>query len=546
MADPITWGLINLVKKGVKGVQTTLDGVKNSVDTLPEDVQTKLDAFEVTIDELKKNVEDTLSDVQETVEKSPAGLPPSGLEGFTAMSKEEGIEVVYTANAIRNSSGENTSNDAGLIYDSMTKGVMIRYSKDQYPTNIDEGELAVIDEDIYTIDELGARKVKTKKFTIVGLTNNLKYYISAFPYSYNNVYNISSGSENGAVQKRNRVTCQWTGTKGTLTVNVTQDNDYKPLGEYTVTMTPIAGGEAITKTQSGATTVVFSGLEAGEYTLSFSKPQYFNAPESQSVTVVAGQSNTIDGKYILNVTLNDLTWDEIRTIVKSGQAKNLLNVGDVKENEKLKKVTFSGTGTNDRVPIDEYTTQDITCGIKLIGFDKDGARTATFVTTKSVFKSNTTTYNSWNSDYYAGGGIRMNYPSIRSRILKCQDEIFTSEIKNVVMQVSKITCDTPYGGGSFDKVQASTTDTFFPLSLTEVGCRNTANILNEKPEVPYDIFTNDESRKLDETYVLRSRNNYRDELGNMKSNTFSVDSNGKCDRLFIDGFLEFPLCFVVG
>lgn len=36
MADPITWGLINLVKKGVKGVQTTLDGVSDKVSGLPD------------------------------------------------------------------------------------------------------------------------------------------------------------------------------------------------------------------------------------------------------------------------------------------------------------------------------------------------------------------------------------------------------------------------------------------------------------------------------------------------------------------------------
>ena len=105
MADPITWGMINLVKKGVKGVQTTLDGVKNSVDTLPEDVQTKLDAFEVTIDELKKNVEDSLADVQETVDNSPAGILPPSMQYIKCVSHDSGVNVTYKANLALSTDG---------------------------------------------------------------------------------------------------------------------------------------------------------------------------------------------------------------------------------------------------------------------------------------------------------------------------------------------------------------------------------------------------------------------------------------------------------
>ena len=328
MADPITWGLLNLIKKRVKGVQTTLDGVKNSVDTLPEDVQTKLDAFEVTIDELKKNVEDTLADVQETVENSPAGIPAPPLLSMSAQSTENGIKVTYKPSIFFGRSSNSFVVAEMDSYDqlfSLTKGVMIRYSNESFPLTPKDGILAVIDEDIFTVDNAGEKTAKQKTYEIVGLSNGETYYISAFPYSTNNLYNLSSGGNT-----KNRTKCQWTGTKGTLTVNVTQDYDYKPLGEYTATMTPTAGGQPITKTQSGAATIVFSGLEAGEYTLSFSEVSLFFTPENQSVTITAGQSQIVSAEYEFKANLNDLTWIEINEIGQLG-ITNAIAYGSTKD-----------------------------------------------------------------------------------------------------------------------------------------------------------------------------------------------------------------------
>ena len=343
MADPITWGMINLVKKGVKGVQTTLDGVKNSVDTLPEDVQTKLDAFEVTIDELKKNVEDSLADVQETVDNSPAGILPPSMQYIKCVSHDSGVNVTYKANLALSTDG--------TIYDyiynnniaSITKGVMVRYRTDTYPLDINDGKLAFIDEDISEFvtnkqigpgslaKTYGVIQAKEKTQLVTGLTQNQYYYFTAFPFSSNNVYLEAPTRDMSNSTGINCIRVQWTGTKGTLTVNVTQDYDYKPLGEYTATMTPTAGGEAIVKTQSGAATVVFSGLEAGEYTLSFSAPQYFTAPQSQNVTVVAGQSQSKSIIFSLSAKLNDFTWTEIKKIKNDNNISNMFSVGDTKE-----------------------------------------------------------------------------------------------------------------------------------------------------------------------------------------------------------------------
>ena len=427
MADPITWGLINIVKKGVKGVQTTLDGVKNSVDTLPEDVQTKLDAFEVTIDELKKNVEDTLSDVQETVENSPAGEIPSDLNSFSSSSKEDGIEVKYLAN-ITTGGGVVDNQDVTVL----TKGVMIRYSKESYPLTKESGVLAGIDEDIFTLNEDGSKEAKEKTILITGLTNGETYYISAFPYSNYNMFNEAAGkANNGKVAHRTK--CQWTGTKGTLTVNVTQDYDYKPLGEYTATLTPTAGGDPVTKTQSGAATVVFSGLEAGQYTLSFSEVASFTKPSNQSVTVVAGQSKVLDLQYVFTSNLNDLSWEEIDKYAKEGLSTTIWSVGDTKDvNVNGETLTFEIVGFNHDDLSDGSGKATITFGMKhlmktKLKMNEENTNDGSYVGSEMNTFVGTTFYN--------------NLPS---------------ELKNIIKEVKKVTGN----GGPTYQWSGTRTDNF--------------------------------------------------------------------------------------
>lgn len=496
MADPITWGLITKVK-------STASSIKTTVDTLPEKVEQKLDPVQTDMAQLAENVQKQVDELREIVENSPAGVPAPWLESISSQSQEGGINVTYQAKFLQ---GRVNSTENWLF--AQTKGVMVRYSPERFPMNINEGYLGFIDEDLFEVDETGVITAKTKNNVIVGLTTNTKYYISAFPYSTNNVYNETLNQNNGNYKNLNNTTsCTWSGTKGTLTVNVTQDYDYKPLGEYTATMTPKAGGSAITKTQSGAATVVFSGLEAGEYTLSFSAPQYFTAPKSKNVTVVAGQSQTISAKYIFTVSLNNLSWSEIDNF--GDVANKVFSVGDTKtETINDESLTFEIIGFN----IDNLTSggkAPISFGCKNVMDDdrKLGASGTSYIQ-KSLHKYlNTTLY-----------------------------EAFPEELKNSIKDVDKLTGKTN-GSTSWSGLVTDSMKLFL-FSDDEIGL---LNYYSEKGEgTKYPIYTKSEYYKKTKkngstaSYWLRSPSKnrsgyfcYIDSYGDGQSYTGDVE-RGVC------------------
>lgn len=250
---------------------------------------------------------------------------------FTAESSEEGILLKYTATIMPSQS----SDEMTTIGSVTPYGIMIRYATDGYPRTPKEGILAVDDTDLFDKKALTKGGTitygKEKTLTVVGLTNGETYYFSAFPYSYSGTFNTNYGKNVNGDNYANsqRVSCQWTGTKGTLTVNVTQDYNYKPLGEYTITLTPTSGGEAITKTHSGTGEVQIT-LDGGEYTMSATAPQYFKTPENKTVNVVGGQNQTESITFNLTISVQDLSWDEIKQVTNDGNAEKLFEVGSSK------------------------------------------------------------------------------------------------------------------------------------------------------------------------------------------------------------------------
>lgn len=425
--DAVTYDRVEEAEKNI------LDGIGKKLDQPINDIETAIDNFEKIASSL------------------PSGVPAPSLSSISSSSNEEGIDVTLTANV----KSYEQSNESFVL--SRTDGVMVRYKEDSFPVNKEDGTLAFVDTDLFTVGSNGEITPKQKTNRVVGLTNGKTYYFTAFPYSTQNVYNESAGS-------KNCTKCQWTGTKGTLTVNVTQDYDYKPLGEYTATMTPTSGGQAITKTQSGAATIVFSGFEAGEYTLSFSDVASFTKPQNQSVTVVAGQSQVLDLQYQLNVSLSSLSWADIDEYAQMGVANQIFSVGDTKDvSVNGETITFEIVGFNHDYLSDGSGKAKITFGMKnLMGETRYMNKEST----------NVGSYEGSSMNDYVSGNFYSSLPS---------------DLRSIIKSVKKVTSN---GGGSESETRTDIYNTWLFSEQEVFGIKKNSSG-NEGSK--YEIFTSSSS-----------------------------------------------------
>lgn len=87
MADPITWGLINLVKKGIKSVQTTLDGVSDKVSGLPDSLDADFTEVKNAISEVKTDVGNVKNDTELNI--------PGKIDSESQEIKEEIHKILF-------------------------------------------------------------------------------------------------------------------------------------------------------------------------------------------------------------------------------------------------------------------------------------------------------------------------------------------------------------------------------------------------------------------------------------------------------------------
>lgn len=386
---------IDEVKEAVADVQTSVDGVQDSIDGLSTGLQDSMD-------QLVTDVGEQVEEMQQTLDQVPAATIPPSLEEFSSQSEEDGIKLTYKARFV--SGRLNATQDECWIF-SQTKGVMFRYSTGGYPKNRNDGTLAFVDEDIFTVSDDGKISAKTCTGKIVGLTTNTKYYISAFPYSTYNVYNETLNVESPGLN--NTTSCTWTGTKGTLTVNVTQNYNYKELGELSATVTPTSGGDGVTQSRTGAGEIVFSNLEAGDYSVSFTAPTYYTAPSTQSVSITAGQPNTITAQYKMSTSMSTYSWADIFQFAQMGVTQNLFSYGSKKQTlvapitgnaesgytvgtATQKNVIFIGTN-NHATNTSTFVTENLGSSIRIEDFNNGGGNVFPYSNTE-YFSFLATTY----------------------------------------------------------------------------------------------------------------------------------------------------------
>lgn len=525
---------------------TDIGEVKNLIQNVDQDVEALGESLQGDMEQLVTDVNDAVDEMQgnmqEALQTMPAGCPAPWLESISSASQEDGIKVTYKARFLQ---GRIDSTENWLF--GQTKGVMFRYSTENYPMNRNEGTLAFVDEDLFSVDSSGVVSAKTKETVIVGLTNGETYFISAFPYSTYNVYNESLNQGSGL---NNTTSCQWTGTKATLIVTITQDYNYNSLGEITVTATPTAGGDAKTGSRTGAGDVAIS-LDAGEYTVSVTAQQHFVTPANQTVNVTAGQPNTMNMVYQINKSLDDYTWNELGQMIRAGAAKNIFPVGS-KKTMSGKKASFTYSNSSDKGDAGEYSTSDVSTQAILMDYDKDGANTASFITKDKMFYAPMHVNSSWNvNDSYSSYGHFSYYPSIRERIQAAKADMLPEEIRNNLKTVNKQTCDgtiSEDGRATMNTFVSTTSDDVCIPSLSELGFPNIPR--SKESPISYYYFSSDERRaELNGTTTRTSVGYYRSSSSYTGTSNYEITTNGTYGIETISGFsryIDSSITFVIG
>lgn len=162
-------------------------------------------------------------------------------------------------------------------------GVMIRMSDTGYPTKPSEGTLVVNN------TNLGAY-VNTP-FTMSGLTKGKKYYFSAFPYSVQGVYNLSSNAANRADAT------PAAGEIANVTISIDDDSAFSSVVVTCVDETESASTQSatLTKTKKTASFVVPIGHT---YHIEYGAEDGYSKPDNTTPKVsVAGTTSNYTATY---------------------------------------------------------------------------------------------------------------------------------------------------------------------------------------------------------------------------------------------------------
>lgn len=162
-------------------------------------------------------------------------------------------------------------------------GVMIRMSDTGYPTKPSEGTLVVNN------TNLGAY-VNTP-FTVSGLTKGRKYYFSAFPYSVQGVYNLSSNAANRADAT------PAAGEIANVTISFDNDSAFSSVVVTCVDETESASTQSatLTKTKKTASFVVPIGHT---YHIEYGAEDGYSKPDNTTPKVsVAGTTSNYTATY---------------------------------------------------------------------------------------------------------------------------------------------------------------------------------------------------------------------------------------------------------
>lgn len=228
------------------------------------------------------------------------GQAPNNMRAFTAYSlNKTSIGLKFLEPADSYDSNENLLCSVG--------GVMIRMSETGYPANASDGTLVV--------DNAELGKYAESPFTVENLTKGKTYFFSAFPYSIQGVYNLSSNMANRAQS------APADGEVAKVTISIDDASAFNSVVVTCVDETDSTTQNAmLTSTQRTASFIVPIGHV---YHIEYGAEDGYSKPENtSSKTSVAGTTSTYTATYYyFTATINVTYPSEATCTCECGSTK---------------------------------------------------------------------------------------------------------------------------------------------------------------------------------------------------------------------------------
>jgi hypothetical protein len=223
------------------------------------------------------------------------GQAPNNMRSITAVSNDK------NSIALRFLEPEDSYSDGNLICS--VGGVMVRMSDADYPASTSDGTLVV--------DNKVLGKYASDPFLVEGLTEGKEYFFSAFPYSTQGVYNLSSNAANRASASP--------ADGEQVVVNISID-DATGFGSVTVTCvdeTDSTNTKSVTLTSSSRT-AKFTVAIGHKYHVEYGAEDGYSKPDNTtSKTSVAGATSTYTGNYYYFTATINVTYPAGATVTCS-------------------------------------------------------------------------------------------------------------------------------------------------------------------------------------------------------------------------------------
>lgn len=307
---------------------------------------------------------------------------------------------------------------------------------------------------------------------------------------------------------------------GSVVVNVTTNPTGMPIGSYTITLTPTAGGSPLQQSRSGSGSITFNSVPIGTYNITGSSISHYTFRGGQ-VSVTGGQQSSHNVYYAYSDTLEQASWSDIQTITKKGYASSVWSVGDTKT-----------------IQMPFYTWNNSSSGFVTNGTNRDVELVLVKTTSSRITfftKDAPLLFRVWYG------------PTTMMRWIMEFDDKLPSDLQAVLVN---FTGKAPYSSDGTIAIQTYENIRIAPLSLSQIGLTP----INTDPNLPkFPYFTSSQRRIVRRSDTGATTKWATCSIHSIVPGTYTdydyaamITSNGNLDSSGSNGTEIVPLYFEVG